>query len=96
MRGGRQLGADRSVDLSADIGSILDVNASREDEPLYIRELYWAHAVGEVGDLSPQGPDHLALLFRPVDRVGLAGAVAIAALMLLKNRWKAAQKSAVT
>ena len=47
VRGGRPLGEPRNANLSQNIGSLLDVNGSLEDDDIYLRELYWAY--GTVG-----------------------------------------------
>lgn len=46
IRGGRPLGDGRNANLSEDIGSKLDINASLENNALYLRELYWAQGMG--------------------------------------------------
>jgi len=47
LRGGRPIGENRDTNLSQEIGAVLDSNASLESNALYLKELYWAHHVGE-------------------------------------------------
>ena len=46
LRGGSPIGAPHNADLSEDIGSLLDVNGSLENDALHVRELYWAQELG--------------------------------------------------
>ena len=43
VRGGSTIDAPTKENLSNNLGSVLDVNATLEDQDLYLRELYWAH-----------------------------------------------------
>ena len=47
LRGGRPIGDPKDASLSNDIGSILDINASLENNDLYLKEFYWAQAIGD-------------------------------------------------
>ncbi|MEM9380696.1 MAG: carbohydrate porin [Planctomycetota bacterium] len=47
VRGGRPVGASADADLGASLGSDLDINASLENETLYVRELFWGQWFGD-------------------------------------------------
>ncbi len=46
VRGGRPVGDSKNSNLSRDIGALTDVNATIEDEPIYLRELFWSQSLG--------------------------------------------------
>ena len=47
VRGGRPVDGPADADLRKDIGSSLGINATLEDQDIYLRELYWSHAPAE-------------------------------------------------